>query len=344
MRRAGLVCALTMVLALATPVSAGEEAGEHGPIELQTVTLPGDPDELVLGDVPISLRNVRIRLGEDRWLRLRECDGGLCAGAMPRGPLPERLPGGGVVGTRLVKAKSPFLEVWLADAVEREGTGVLPGPLAGAVVGRDRKGRDHRFDLPLDEAIETVAPRLADLDGDGADEIIVTTVRAGAGGVLTVLTHRESGLAISWQSEAASPGVWRDAVAVADFDGDQIPEIATVTAGDEDGRLEIWRRDGNGYALAFSLKGFASHVPGTRTAGVAVATDMDGDGIADLVVPARDRRSLRVVSMAGGEIAEPYRIELPGEVVTAIGALAVEGRKRPILVAGVAGGILVLAR
>jgi hypothetical protein len=61
-------------------------------------------------------------------------------------------------------------------------------------------------------------------------------------------------------------------------------------------------------------------------------------------VPALDRMSLRVISFARGEIAEPYRIALPGAVVTQIAAYALEGRKRPVIVAGVAGGLVVLAR
>jgi hypothetical protein len=260
------------------------------------------------------------------------------------GRRPDRLPASAVAGTRLIKSKSPFLEVWLADAAERAGTGVLPGPLASAIVGRDRRGREHRYELPVDQVLEVEALRLADLDGDGGDEIVATATRAGAGAVLMAITYRESGFAVAWESQTAPPGVWRDCIAIADLDGDQLPDIASVTAGDEDGRLEIWTRQGDGYGLAFSLKGFASLIPGTRTTGVAVATDMDGDGIADLVVPSRDRRSLRVVSLAGGEVAEPYRIALPGEVVTAIGALAVEGRKRPVIIAGLAGGLLVLAR
>lgn len=344
MRWAGLAIALALVAAASALAEAADDAAEPGPIELQTVTLPFEPVEVRFGDAPLELRNLRIRSADDRWLRLRECDGGLCAAEMARGPMPERLPANAVPGTRLVTSRAPFLEVWLADPAAREGTGVLPGPLAGAVVGRDRKGRDHRFDLPLDRGIEALAPRLVDLDGDGIDEIITTTVGAGGGSVLTVLTYRDSGLAIAWESDAASPGVWRDVVAAADLDGDGVLEIATVTAGDDQGRLELWKRSGEAYVQAVVLKGFASLVPGTRTAGIAAVADMDGDGIEDIVLPSLDRMSLRVISYAAGQIAEPYRIAMPGAVVTEIAAYAMKDRKRPVVVAGVSGGSIVLAR
>ncbi len=71
---------------------------------------------------------------------------------------------------------------------------------------------------------------------------------------------------------------------------------------------------------------------------------MDGDGIEDIVLPSLDRMSLRVISYAAGQIAEPYRIAMPGAVVTEIAAYAMKDRKRPVVVAGVSGGYIVLAR
>lgn len=343
-RWAGLAIAFVLAAVPSGSAEAADDVADPGPIELQIVTLPAEPVEVRFGDAPLELRNLRIRVGDDRWFRLRECDADLCAVEISRGPPPERLPADAVPGTPLVTSSTPFVDVWLADAAARDGTGVLPGPLAGAVVGRDRKGRAHRFDLPLDQGIDALAPWLADLDGDGTDEIVTTTVRAGGGSVLTVLSYRDSGFAIAWESDAAAAGVWRDIVGIADLDGDGVPEIATVTAGDGLGRLELWQRNGDAYVQAVALKDFASLVPGTRTAGIAAVADMDGDGIEDLVLPSLDRMSLRVISFAAGQVAEPYRIALPGEVVTQIAAYAMKDRKRPVIVAGVSSGRIVLAR
>jgi hypothetical protein len=117
-----------------------------------------------------------------------------------------------------------------------------------------------------------------------------------------------------------------------------------VTSGDDEGRLEIWRLADGRLEPAMMLKGFRSHLEGTRSTGLATVADMDADGIVDLVVPARDRLSLRVISLAGGQAAEPYRIPLAAAVVTAIGAYVIKGRVRPVLAVGLADGTLILAR
>ena len=51
-----------------------------------------------------------------------------------------------------------------------------------------------------------------------------------------------------------------------------------------------------------------------------------------------------MISLAAGQAAEPYRIQLPAEVVTVIGAYVIKGRKRAVLAVGLADGTLVLVR
>jgi hypothetical protein len=340
MCRIAAALALWLSVALAAPAIADDP----GPFVLQIVPLAGAPVELDFGDTPIDLRRLKIRLADGRWMRLVECATDLCAEIAQRRPTKPRLPEGAVPDTRVAKGSHPFVEVWLADAVERAGTGVLPVSRSGALVARDRVARVHSLGVPTGRAIGHTGPRLADLDGDGRDEVVVAMTREAEGAALVIITLRQDGLSIVAESEPERRGTWRDPIAVVDLDGDGGSEIATVTAGDDVGRLEIWRMAGNALDRVMSMKDFSSQIEGTRNAGMADIADMDGDGIADLIVPSADRRSLRVISLAGGEAAEPYRIALPAEAVTAIGAYVVEGRQRPVLAVGLADGTLALAR
>jgi hypothetical protein len=344
MPRRRLALAVIAGLSLVGLGRAEDGAEEPGPIVLQTIPLPGIPEELSFGDAPRNLRRLKIGLTDGRWLRLVECASALCAEELPRGPMKSHLPEDGVPGTEMAKGSDPFVEVWLTDGAERAGTGVLPGPRARSISARDRAGRVHRLDMPLDRAIEDVTPRLADLDGDGRDDIVLATAREGEGATLVVVTLRQDGLALLGESAPAPSGVWRDTVAIADLDGDSVPEIATVTSGDDEGRLEIWRLAGGALDRVLGLKGFCTHLSGTRRIGLAAVADIDGDQIADLVLPARDRKSLRVISLKGGQVAEPYRVALPAEVVTRIGAYVIKGRQRAVIVTGLANGTLVLAQ
>lgn len=344
MHRRRLAMAVVLALSFASFGRTEDAEIDPGPIVLQAVSLPGVPEALSFGDEPISLRRLRIRLTDGQWLRLVECASELCAESVPRGPMPSRLPENGAPGTHLTKGSDPFIEVWLADGVERAGTGVLPGPGAASISARDRAGRVHRLDLPVDRAIEDVEPRLADVDGDGQDEIVVVMTREMQGAALAIVTLRPDGLTILAEGAPAPQGVWRDPVAIADLDGDGGPEIATVTSGDDEGRLDIWRLVDGTLTPIVGMKGFSTHVPGTRNVGMAAVADMDGDKIVDLVLPSLDRRSLRVISLAGGAAAEPYRVDLAAAVVTRIAAYAIEGRQRPIVAAGLSDSTLVILR
>lgn len=344
MRLRRWLLALLFASAATVPTLAQEDPEDPGPIVVQNIPLAGVPVEMSFGDAPLDLRRLKIRLEDGRWLRLVECATELCAETAQRGPLQARLPEDGVSGTRMAKGSDPLVEVWLADSAERTGTGVLPGPLAGAIAARDRAGRIHRLELPLDRAVEDVEPRLADLDGDGRDEIVVSMTREGQGATLAIATLRQDGLAILAESEPASGGVWRDPVAIADLDGDGSWEIATVASGDGNGRLEVWRLADRALSRILAMKGFATHLSGSRITGMAAVADMDGDSIADLILPSLDRRSIRVISLAGGQAAEPYRIDLAAEIVTTIGAYVIKGRKRPVICVGLADGTLALLR
>ncbi len=336
--------ALLLASIAVSSTMAQDEPEDPGPLTLQAIPLSGVPVELSVGDAPLDLRRLKIKLEDGRWLRLVECATELCAETAQRGPMQARLPEDGVSGTRMAKGSDPFVEVWLADSAVRSGTGVLPGPLAGAIAARDRAGRVHRLELPLDRGVEDVEPRLADLDGDGRDEIVVSMTREGEGASLAVVTLRQDGLAILAESEPAPGGVWRDPVAIADLDGDGSWEIATVASGDDSGRLEVWRLSDRALNPILAMKGFATHLAGTRTTGMATVADMDGDSIADLILPSLDRRSIRVISLAGGQAAEPYRIDLAAEIVTRIGAYTIKGRPRPVICVGLADGTIILLR
>ena len=292
--RLRLALAVGLAIALTRPASAEDVPAapdEPGPITLQIVPLPGPPVEFYLGGAPLNLRHLKIGLADGRWMRLVECGTELCAQAAQRGPMTPRLPEDGVPGTRMTKGSHPFVEVWLADAVERAGTGVLPGSTAGTLAARDRAGRVHRLVLPLDRAIEDYVPRLADLDANGRDEIVMALTREAEGAALAIVTLRQDGLVIAAESEPERSGVWRDPIAIAQLDGEGPLEIATVTAGDGIGRLEVWRLAEGVLGRVMSMKGFRTQIEGTRRAGMAAVADMDGDGIADLIVPAADRRS-----------------------------------------------------
>jgi len=100
----------------------------------------------------------------------------------------------------------------------------------------------RRFDLPRSLVFEDVAPRLTDLDGDGAVEVIVVESSLTEGARLAVYGP---GGRIAATPHIGMRNRWLAPVGAADLDGDGYVEIAYVDRPHLDKVLRVWRfRDG----------------------------------------------------------------------------------------------------
>ena len=109
------------------------------------------------------------------------------------------------------------------------------------------------FELPLTRVFEDRVLRLADLDGDGKDEIIVVESDAFQGSSVVVYGLRSSPTGTDTKTRqhtrlvelARSPAAgstfrWLNPVGVADFDGDGMLDIASVTTPHIGGVLTLY--------------------------------------------------------------------------------------------------------
>ncbi len=86
------------------------------------------------------------------------------------------------------------------------------------------------YTLPLQRVFEDRVPRLADLDGDGRDEIILVEADALRGAALVVFGLRDGTLVeLARGPHAGSTFRWLNPVGVADFDDDGRLDLASVT-------------------------------------------------------------------------------------------------------------------
>lgn len=223
--------------------------------------------------------------------------------AAAEGPAAPALPDGvAAFGARDVAA------AWLVLPTDRYAHGVLGDAVeAGGLEVLTSDGRRLLLTLPENRVFEDRVPRLVDLDGDGRDEILLVESDRDLGARLSVYRLGPEGLAL----RAATPFVgkanrWLNPAGVADFSPEPGLEIALVLRPHLDGDLQFWSYDAEAGTLDLlaDRAGFSNHAIGSRDLGLsAVVPDQDGDGHADLLLPATGRRALALVGLRHGDVA-----------------------------------------
>lgn len=142
--------------------------------------------------------------------------------------------------------RGAIAQAWFDDPVTRYRHFVLGRDHEPETLWVDAMGNrglcGHALTLDADHVFEDVAPRLADLDGDGTDEVIVVRSHRRLGAQLAV--YRWTGDMLSL--DAATPYIgrshrWLAVIGAADLDGDGRVEIAYIDRPHLARTLRIWR-------------------------------------------------------------------------------------------------------
>ncbi|MDF1801964.1 VCBS repeat-containing protein [Thalassovita sp.] len=156
-----------------------------------------------------------------------------------------------IVGAEYVRPVSRYHHDILGDTPEWGGMRL-----------RMDNGQVLEFTLPETHIFEDIAPRLADLDGDGAPEVIAVETSLTAGARLTV-----------WDQDgvrAATPYIgrrnrWLSPIGAADLDGDGKVEIAYIDRPHLARLLRIWRYEDGQLTLVGERDGLTNHRIGDAT-------------------------------------------------------------------------------
>jgi hypothetical protein len=256
-------------------------------------------------------------------------------------PAKPKLPEGALPDGRVASGAHDIARAWLAEPTDRYDHGVLGDKIeAGSVVIETRDGKQHSVRLKNDAVFEDLEPRIADLDGDGHDDVIVVKSYLKRGSALAVIGERRGKYEIVAETPPlGAPHRWLDPVGIADFTGDGKADIALVRQPHVIGALELWRWGAGRLQKVAEIDGAANHIAGTRAIDMSAVADFDGDGIVDIAVPSLDRSTLRVVSFAP-RAREIANVKLPAKAVTNLGLI--KGNTASALALGLADGSLVL--
>lgn len=207
---------------------------------------------------------------------------------------------------------------WLTGATRRYNHAILGDAIEATGIAVRLDG-GKRLDLTLDQhsVFEDRLARLADLDGDGADEIIVVRSYLEKGAALAIVKAGPQGLRII--AETRPIGIaqrWLNPVGVGDFDGDGNNEVALVKTPHIGGTLEIYGLTDGGLHLKGEIRSFSNHTIGERELGKSAVIDINGDGVPEIILPDDGQRSLHIISFKGGVFSELGRINAQGSPIS----------------------------
>lgn len=326
------------VLPAALAVSLCAATAQAGDWQIERVNVPARVSaiETIDGGARVNAGGLWYSLVLDKGhVRLAFFDKGK-DGELPEGALPD---------SRVAAGTRDIARAWLAEPVDRYDHGILGDKIeAGSLVIKARDGKRQTVRLKDDAVFEDLEPRLADLDRDGHDEVIVVKTYLKRGSALAVIGLRDGKYEILAETPPlGAPHRWLDPVGVADFNGDGKLDLALVRQPHVVGSLELWTWADKRLHKTGEFADTANHIAGTRALDMAAIADFDGDGIADIAIPSLDRSRVRFVGFAP-QPHEIANVPLPAaRAVTNFGLLGAKAEP-PVVVVGLDDGSLVVIR
>lgn len=236
----------------------------------------------------------------------------------------DRLPYGGEAEAQ---GNGP-VRAWYERPTTRYDHGVLGDAIeAGSLVVLDNAGRRYEQVLPEAFVFEDITPRIADLDGDGQNEVITIRTKLTAGAAIAVYQLQGGNLIEKASTQPlGAPHRWLSIAGIGDFVGDGHREIAVVKTPHIGGMLEVLSLQANKLVRLYPPQpGYSTHFIGAHFVSLAAVSDVGGDGVSKLVLPNQRRDRIVVLDLRKGidvvsshalpaRIARPLRLLEQGRV------------------------------
>lgn len=234
-------------------------------------------------------------------------------------------------GTAVARGQGP-VQAWYGKPTHRYDHGVLGDAIeGGSLTVVDDNG--HKYELILSDefVFEDITPRIADLDGDGQNEVITIRTSLVAGAAVAVYQIRDGKLSERASTKPlGSSHRWLSIAGIADFIGDGRQQIAIVKTPHIGGILEVLSL---GTSELISLyppqTGYSTHYIGAKFVSLAVVGQIFPDRPDQLILPDQSRRSIFVLGLSKGvkilsskqipsRVIQPLQIDRQGKIIVAL--------------------------
>lgn len=196
--------------------------------------------------------------------------------------------GKGIVSAKLTCATDRYAHGVLGDAIE-----------AACLVVEDENNASYVIELPQSQVFEDLTPRIADIDGNGINDVVVVRSDWQGGAALAVYTiENKAAVELVSTPPIGNANRWLAPVGVADFNNDGRPDIAYVQTPHIGGILKVWSITNNGFEQIAQLRGFSNHAIGSTRVSTAKIVDHNDDGVMDIALPDQRRANTVWVTLS----------------------------------------------
>ena len=219
-----------------------------------------------------------------------------------------------------ISSSTQFRAVWLTGPTQRYLHGILGDSIeASGIAAIDQDGRRHDITLNDDSVFEDLRVCLADLDGDGREEMIVVRSYQDVGAALAIYGVRNNKLVKITETPAIGlANRWLNPAVVADLDGYGQQEIAYVETTHIGGILHVLSLKGDKLTEKYQLRGVSNHAIGSRVLDMAAVIDWNNDGVNDVAIPNVNRTAINLYSFKGGRVFKLAEIEVKGRIISSL--------------------------
>jgi hypothetical protein len=259
---------------------------------------------------------------------------------------------------RLVFSRDGLLAL-LSHPTQRYAHGVLGDTIEAAgltIIDLQQRQKPRVVPISDEKVIEGLAPILADVDGDGVSEIVVTESDEVQGARLVI--YRANGDMMAQGPPIGQGFRWRHQLAVGPFGPQGEMEIVSVQTPHIGGIVEFFQLDGSmlrSVASVYGMQrvemsatgdfaplagsGYGSHIIGSRNLDMGLAGDLDADGRLEVLVPNQARTHLTAIRRSQNGAHAIWAVPIGGHLSSNLAAVNLPGTGI-IVAAGHDGGKL----
>ena len=188
-----------------------------------------------------------------------------------------------------------------------------------------------------DDVIESIAPLLADADGDGVDDVVLTVSNDSQ--IWLVVASSTGGGVVAISDPVDRLLGWRHLVAVGPLGPTGQTEIVEMLYPDAQGSVRFLSLSSGKLGVVATRTGYRSHEFGARNLEQAVAADVDRDNYVELVVPTLDRQHIAGVRHGPDGAVDMWSRPLGGTLASNIALLTRPDGTMSVAVATLEGSL-----